>query len=313
MDYIEGKNIGGIHHITAISGNARENLTFFTKVLGLRFIKKTVNFDDPGVYHLYFADKWGTPGSVLTLFPYEGTEAGRNGSGMVNTISFSAPYNSVTYWESRLDDFGINRKRVQSRFDGERYIYFEDSDGLSMELVFTENDERKAWTGEGVPEEYAVKGFFGAEIRNSNTSETSALLTQVMDHELIKTEGKRQRYAVADKPGAYIDLVDEKAIEPGIGGTGTVHHIAFRTAGTKGQEVLRRKLSGLGLYSTRIIDRKYFRSVYFREPGGVLFEIATDGPGFTVDEDIDSLGTSLMLPDQYEGRRGEIERLLPEL
>ncbi len=311
MDNISDRNITGIHHITAISASAQENLDFYSGILGMRLIKKTVNFDDPGVYHLYFADYKGTPGGVLTFFPYEGVQKGRKGAGMVNTISFSVPSDSLSYWESRLDRHGIYRKEVQTRLGDERYLYFEDNDGLGLELVFNDNDNREGWKGGTVPEEFTIRGFFGATIWHNGGEETVSLLTGAMDHKLTISDGKRKRYAAKDEPGAYLDLVTVNDLDHGAGGSGTVHHIAFRTADTKNQDIVREKVSELDLYATRVIDRQYFKSVYFREPGGVLFEIATDGPGFTVDEDLDSLGTSLMLPPQYEDRRSEIEQLLP--
>lgn len=313
MDTSDKQHITGIHHITALAGNTQENVDFYTGILGMRMIKKTVNFDDPGVYHLYYADELGTPGSVLTFFPYEGIRKGLRGNGQVSTTSFSVPMESLAYWEERMARFDVRHEPVRERFDSEAYMYLEDKEGLGLELVFTDKDTREPWTEGPVPAEYAIRGFYGAEIWAAAADKSAALLGEKMDHRLVAEEGNRYRFASADAPGGYIDLVDQPKKAFGTGGFGTIHHIAFRTPGSDTQKQIREAIQRYGLHPTPVIDRQYFHSVYFREPGGVLYEIATDGPGFTVDEDAASLGTSLKLPPQYEGKRDEIEASLPEI
>ena len=307
------KPITGIHHITAIAGDTKENVAFYTGVLGLRMIKKTVNFDDPGVYHLYYADEQGTPGSVLTFFPYEGLRKGIRGNGQVSTTAFSVPLESLAYWEERFKRFGVHYTPVRERFGQEVYMYLEDKEGLGLELVFNDRDERKAWGGGPVPAEYAIRGFYAAEIWAAAADKTVALLTEKMNHQLIAQDGNRYRFAPVDAPGHYTDVVDQQAKAFGQGGYGTVHHIAYRTPDDDSQKLVREAIQRYGLHPTQVIDRQYFHSVYFREPGGVLFEIATDGPGFMVDEDLDVLGESLMLPPKYEGQRKHIDSILPEI
>lgn len=307
------QHITGIHHITALAGNTQANVDFYTGVLGMRMIKKTVNFDDPGVYHLYYADEQGTPGSVLTFFPYEGIRRGIRGNGQVSTTSFSVPLESLAYWEDRLKRFGIQYDDVKERFGDEVFMYMQDQEGLGLELVFNDRDARKPWPAGPVPAEYAIRGFYGAEIWAAAADKSAGLLTEKMDHKLLAQEDNRYRFGSVDAPGSYIDLVDQPAKAFGQGGYGTVHHIAFRTPGSETQQQVREAVQRYGLHPTHVIDRQYFNSVYFREPGGVLYEIATDGPGFTIDEELHSLGGSLRLPPQYEGQRDHIEAILPDI
>ncbi len=313
MDSSIKKNITGIHHITALAGNTQDNVDFYTGVLGLRMIKKTVNFDDPGVYHLYYADGQGTPGSVLTFFPYEGIRKGTRGNGQVSTTSFSVPLESLAYWEQRFRRFGVQFDNVRERFGSEVFMAFQDKEGLGLELVFNDRDTRMPWADGPVPPSYAIRGFYGAEVLAAAFDKSAKLLTGKMDHTLVAQDGNRFRFATADSPGSYVDLLDQPKKAFGHGGYGTVHHIAFRTPGSDTQAQVREFIQRHGLHPTPVIDRQYFQSVYFREPGGVLYEIATDGPGFTVDEEMQSLGESLMLPPQYEGRRDHIEAILPEI
>ncbi len=307
------QNITGIHHITAIAGNARKNMDFYSGILGLRFIKKTVNFDDPGTYHLYYGDETGSPGSVLTFFPYPGVRQGRHGAGLVNTTTFSVPIDAIEYWENRFKKFDINYKDAQERMGSEVFIYFEDPDGLGLELVFNEKDDRKPASHGHIPEEYAIRGFYSAEIWARGYERTGGLLATQMDHKLIAERGNRFRFAAVNSPGNYIDILVPASNIPGLSGAGTVHHIAFRTADRESQLEVMQKVRRAGIRPSPIMDRQYFQSIYFREPGDVLFEVATDGPGFTIDEHLDELGNALKLPPQYESRREQIEKMLPEV
>ncbi len=305
--------ITGIHHITAIASDARLNIDFYSGILGLRFIKKTVNFDDPGTYHLYYGDETGSPGSVLTFFPYPGARQGRHGAGLVNTTTFSVPMDSISYWENRFKKHRINYKDAQERFGKEVFIYFEDHDGLGLELVFNEKDDRKPFSYGNIPEEYAIRGFHSAEIWARGYERTGGLLTEQLDHKLIEERGNRFRFAATDSPGNYIDILVPASGMPGLGGAGTVHHIAFRTGDRESQLEVMHKVRKTGIRPSPIMDRQYFQSIYFREPGNVLFEVATDGPGFTIDERMEEFGNELKLPPQYENRREQIEQMLPEV
>lgn len=301
------KLITGIHHITALASDAQHNIDFYCGVLGLRLIKKTVNFDAPEVYHFYYGDETGQPGTILTFFPYQGLSGGRQGKGMLNTTCFSVPLSSIGYWEERLKKFGINYKGPTDRFE-ETAIYFEDGDGLGLELVFTDKDSRPGFSYGHIPVENSIKGFYSAELWVEGYERSAALLTEQMDHVQIGEKGNRFRYAAADAPGKYIDLVCTPDSLKGLSGAGTVHHIAFSTPDAQTQQDVRVKISQRMLNPTPVLDRNYFTSIYFREPGGVLFEVATAGPGFLVDEKKEELGTALKLPDQYESYRDQIEK-----
>ena len=301
------KLITGIHHVTALAGSPQKNLDFYAGILGLRLVKKTVNFDAPEVYHFYYGDEMGLPGSILTFFPYGDIMKGRHGKGMLNTTSFSVPMSSLDYWQQRLKKFNIHFKQPQERFNSEAFIYFEDEDGLGLELVFTDKDERPGFTYGPVPLEYAIKGFYNVEIWEEGYERTAALLTEQLDHKLIAEQSNRFRFAANDSPGNYVDIICAPDSLKGLGGNGTVHHIAFATADKQTQNEVRDKISQRMLNPTPILDRQYFTSIYFREPGGVLFEVATAGPGFAIDEDKDHLGEGLKLPEWYEPHRPIIE------
>ena len=302
--------ITGIHHVTAIAGKAQGNIDFYAGILGLRLVKKTVNFDAPEVYHFYYGDERGLPGSILTFFPYGSIQAGRHGKGMLNTTSFSVPAASIAYWEARLQQFRINHKPVAERFGQEAYLYFEDPDGLGLELVFNDRDQRAGFTQGTVPAEHAIRGFYHVEIWEEGYERTAALLTEQMDHRLIAEKGNRFRFAATDAPGNYIDIMCTPDSLRGLGGNGTVHHLAFATANEQTQLEARKKIAQRMLNPTPVLDRQYFTSIYFREPGGVLFEIATAGPGFSIDEDPQHLGEGLKLPAQYEPQREQIEKVI---
>ena len=299
--------ITGIHHITALAGDAQPNIDFYCGILGLRLVKKTINFDAPEVYHFYYGNETGQPGTILTFFPYQGLTGGRHGKGMLNTTSFSLDSSSLNYWEERLKKYNISYKGPSDRFE-EVFIYLEDRDGLGLELVFTNKDDRPGFTYGNIPLEHSIKGFYGAELWIEGYERSAALLTEQMDHVKIGEKGNRFRYAASDKPGNYIDLVCTPDSMRGLSGAGTVHHIAFSTPDAKSQSEVRVKIAQRMLNPTPVLDRNYFTSIYFREPGGVLFEVATAGPGFMVDETKEDLGTSLKLPDQYESYRGQIEK-----
>ncbi|KUG12668.1 diguanylate cyclase [Elizabethkingia anophelis] len=305
--------ITGLHHVTAITGDAQENIDFYTGVLGLRLVKKTVNFDYSEVYHFYFGDEFGTPGTIMTTFPYgKGLVNGRHGKGMLNTTAFSVAMDGLDYWLERLDRFGIPYKQPQERFSGEVFIYLEDYDGLGLELVFNTKDPRKGYSKGTIPVDYAIKGIHHVEIWLASYERTAALLTTQMDHVLVSESSDRFRFATENAPGKYVDLLCTPAALKGLAGRGTVHHVAFATPDAESQLEMMDKLDRFGLEHTEVKDRKYFTSVYFKEPGGVLFEIATSGPGFSVDEELASLGESLMLPKQFEKERAHLEEVLPQ-
>lgn len=300
--------ITGIHHVTALAGEPQQNLDFYTGILGLRMVKKTVNFDAPDVYHFYYGNEQGQPGSIMTFFPYEGIQKGRHGKGMLNVTTFSVPASSIHFWEKRLEKYKVKFNESYERFNGESVISFEDPDGLGLELVFNDADPRPGFTYGPIPEEYAIKGFFSVEIWQEGYERTAGLLTETMDHILIGEKGNRFRFAATDSPGNFIDIVCLPDSLRGLSGGGTVHHVAFNTADRETQASVRAKLLQSGLNPTPVLDRQYFDSIYFREPGGVLFEIATAKPGFAIDEAPEKLGEQLMLPAQYESRRSLIEK-----
>ena len=306
--------ISGIHHITAIASAAAENLTFYEGLLGLRLVKKTVNFDDPATYHLYYGDAKGSPGTILTFFPWQRLPAGKPGAGMVTAIAFAVSRESIEYWQKRLHDNGITTRQ------GHRFrqpvISFTDPHGLPLELVgISRPIGPDPWKNSPVPSAHAIAGFHSATTLLKRLDPTQALLSESLGMVLRDSEGNRYRFQTAEvqSPGHFYDVVVDPRAQIGRPGGGTVHHIAFRTPSDETQLAWQRTLRAGGLAVTAVRDRKYFRSIYFHEPGGVLFEIATDPPGFTVDESPRELGSSLQLPDQYEAIRSEIEKQLPTL
>ncbi|MFL5740314.1 MAG: ring-cleaving dioxygenase [Flavisolibacter sp.] len=304
----------GLHHITAIADNAQRNYEFYTKVLGLRLVKKTVNFDDPGTYHFYFGDEAGTPGSILTFFPWEGMGKGYTGSGMATDIGYSVPKDSLPFWKDRFKQFGVKHEEAAERF-GEQYLSFQDPDGLKLDLIVPANvDDRQGWQTTDVKTDFATKGFHNITLTLKNVTPTAALLSDIFGYKLLKQEGNRYRFITdAIETAAIVDIIEAPSLAPGRGAAGTNHHVAFRVKDDNILMDFREKIARRGLGITPKIDRDYFFSVYFREPGGVLFELATDNPGFTRDEPLNELGTSLKLPKQYENRRKQIEEVLPVL
>lgn len=302
-----------IHQVTEFAINAKDNIDFYVGILGLRLVKKTVNFDGPDVYHFYYGDENGNPGSILTFFPYQGLVSGRHGKGMLNTTTFSVSSASLNYWLERLKKFGINYKEPQERFDGETVVYFEDKDGLGLELVFNDNDTRPGFTLGHIPAEHSIKGFYSVEIWEEGYERTAGLLTEQLDHKLILEKGNRFRFAATNTPGNFVDILCSPDSMKGLAGSGTVHHIAFATPDKQTQDEVRLRIVKRMLNPSPIRDRNYFTSIYFREPGGVLFEVATSGPGFAVDEAAEHLGETFKLPAQFEKDREKLEKTLPAI
>lgn len=312
-DIMENKVLG-IHHITAIAGNAKRNYDFYTKVLGLRFIKKTVNFDDPGTYHFYYGDEVGSPGTILTFFPWEGITRGKQGKGMATEIAYSVQDKSLDFWSDRFQKHGVKVKATGARF-GEQFLSFEDPDGLPLTLIIPQaGDHRKPWETDEVKAPAATRGFHSITLTLNAVTGTARVLTDILGYTLSGQEGNRHRYVTdAVENASVIDLLEAPDHTNAINAGGTIHHIAFRV---KNEEILmlyREKVVKHYLSITQKIDRNYFFSLYFREPGGVLFELATDNPGFAIDEPVNELGMHLKLPPQYENNRAEIEKVLPVL
>lgn len=304
----------GLHHITAIAGNAQRNYDFYTRVLGLRLVKKTVNFDDPGTYHFYYGDEIGTPGSILTFFPWEGIRKGYTGTGMATEIGYSVPEGSLERWIDRFKNLNVHHEAVSELF-GEQYLSFQDPDGLKLKLVVPKNaDDRKPWETADVNAGIALKGFHSVVLTLKSAHATAGVLTDIFGYKLLSREGNRHRYITgAIETANIVDLVELPNEKHGMNAGGTNHHVAFRVKDDNILMQFRQKVVDAGLSITEKIDRNYFYSLYFREPGGVLFEIASDNPGFAVDEAVNELGTNLKLPAQYEKSRKEIEKALPVL
>jgi len=303
--------INGLHHITALADDPQKNVDFYAGILGLRLVKKTINFDAPDVYHLYYGNEDGSPGTIMTFFPYAGLQHGRQGKGQLTVTSFSIPANSLGYWTERLKKFNIKFQQPQERFN-EGFIYFEDQDGLGIELVATDKDNRKGFTYGQVAEEHAVKGFHSITLSEDGYEKTAGLLTTYMNHSPISESGNRFRYSASGNIGDIVDIVCEPERARGLQGAGTIHHVAFSTDSDDTINQMQSRLANAGVHVTQVLDRQYFHSIYFREPGGVLFEVATNPPGFAIDEDKAHLGESLKLPSWEEPNRTQIERgLLP--
>jgi glyoxalase family protein len=304
----------GIHHVTAISGKPTRNLDFYTRTLGLRFVKKTVNFDDPGTYHFYYGDEAGSPGTILTFFPWEHASSGGGGLGLAQTTAFCVPAASIGYWTHRLIEKGVKHEALTKRF-GEPVLSFFDPDGMSLALVGISGTEAEAaWSTSEIPAQHAIRGFHGVTLMLDAAAPTGAILTDVLGFTEAGREGPHVRYRANDGVGGVVDIREARGFLAGRMGRGSVHHVAFRAADDAEQAEMARKLvKSHGVHPTEQKDRQYFRSVYFREPGGVLFEIATDLPGFTIDEPLANLGQNLKLPPFLEPRRKELEAALPSL
>lgn len=306
--------IPGIHHVTAICDDPQQNIDFYVGLLGLRMVKQTVNFDMPETYHLYYGDELGHPGTILTLFSWPDAPKGRRGAGQIGTISFSVPPQSLDFWNERLARHNVLVGGPNTRFD-ERVLSFFDPDGLALELVaHVQTASYDAWKGSSVPAEYAIRGFHSVTLMERRLDHTAALLTGGLGFQRVGKEGNRSRYQVGTEDFAtLLDVLELPDAARGTVAVGCVHHIAWRTPTDEQQLAWREKLIALGLQVTPVRDRQYFHSIYFNEPGGVLFEIATDPPGFAIDEPPEQLGTHLKLPPWLEATRPMLEEILPPL
>ena len=307
-------SVHGIHHVTCIAGNAQENLDFYVTLLGMRLVKKSVNQDDPGTYHLFFADRVGTPGTDFTFFPWPQMEPGRLGIGLTVETSFAVSPGSLEYWQERLDQHRVEHGAPESRF-GEMTLPVKDPHGLQLALVET-SDERQfvAWENSPVPAEHQLRGMHAVRLWERQLEPTETVLTELMGFGHLGSEDGWQRYGVeGGGSGQLIEVKELPDERRGLWGTGAVHHVAWRVKDSEEQMRLREFLLKAGLRPTQQIDRFWFKSVYYKEPGGVLFELATDGPGFDRDEDMEHLGEQLILPPWLEVERSQIEAALPPL
>jgi len=306
----------GLHHLTAIASDPQRNLDFYAGTLGLRFVKQTVNFDDPGTYHLYYGDATGRPGSILTFFPWPNAPRGRIGVGQVAETQLAIPRNALAFWIERLTAQEVAFDGPLRRFDGETVLTFTDHDGMPLALVATDASALQPGYdgGAGVPEALSIRGMHAVTLWVHGLPETAAVLTDTLGfRELARHEGV-VRYTVNDAaPGTLVDVRELPTGAAGTSGAGTVHHVAFRAADDATEFGIRAQVAAVGLPITEQIDRTYFRSMYFREPGQVLYELATDAPGFSVDEPEETLGDRLLLPPQHEHRRASLERTLRPL
>lgn len=306
--------MSGLHHVTAICGQATRNLDFYTRTLGLRFVKRTVNFDDPGTYHLYYGDRVGHPGTILTFFSWEHAAPGRGGLGMTLQTCFRVPASAIGFWMHRFIEKGVAYEQPQRRF-GDPLLSFTDPDGTNLALVGVNGAELEdAWSNGDILAEHAIRGMHGVVLLLDDGARTGAILSDVLGFKSLGQDDGVQRFHASDAIGGFVDIREAKGFLAGHMGRGSVHHIAFRAADDASQAAMAQKLiADHGVAPTAQLDRQYFRSVYFREPGGVLFEIATDAPGFAVDEPVETLGNDLKLPPFLEPRREQIEAVLPPL
>ncbi|MCL6516118.1 MAG: ring-cleaving dioxygenase [Alicyclobacillus sp.] len=296
-----------------MAGVAQTNVDFYAGVLGLRLVKKTVNFDAPDVYHFYYGDGVGRPGTLFTTFPFGEGPRGGTGAGQATVVSFSVRPDSVGYWVERLGRFGVRVSGPEDRDGGRQVLSFRDPDGIALELVAHPGAEaRPGWPEGPVPAEHSIRGFHGVTVKVRDIGPTAAVLTELLGFRLVGQRGPRYRYEVGEGgAGRRIDVIAQEGAPYGRNSIGTVHHIAWRVADEGELRRWRTRLMNAGLRVTDVMDRNYFKSVYFREPGGVLFELATDPPGFLIDEPEAALGTSLKLPDWLEPRRAQLEAVLP--
>ncbi|MBU8690389.1 ring-cleaving dioxygenase [Priestia megaterium] len=301
------KKTAGIHHITAIVGHPQENVDFYAGVLGLRLVKQTVNFDDPGTYHLYFGNEGGKPGTIITFFPWANARQGKIGDGQVGVTSYVVPKGAMDFWEQRLAKFGVPATKME-RF-GEQYLEFDDPHGLHLEIVEREEGGKNTWQSGEINSDVAIKGFGGATLLSVKPHGTAQLLENVMGLKKVGQEGDFIRFQSSADIGNVIDL-KLTTIGRGQMGVGTVHHIAWRAKDDEDQLEWQKYVADSGYGVTTVRDRNYFNAIYFKEHGEILFEIATDPPGFAHDESLETMGEKLMLPEQYETHRGQIERAL---
>jgi glyoxalase family protein len=303
----------GLHHVTAIATDPQSNVDFYTRALGLRLVKRTVNFDAPDTYHLYYGDEHGTPSSLLTFFPWPGVSQGRQGAGMATATAFSVPADSLGWWRERFTALGIDADPPRSR-DEEEVLTFRDPDGMIIDLVASVGDQRSGWDGVAeIPAEHAVRGLHAVTLSEHQLDASADMLTDLLGMQVAAETGERARFGMSGgASGALVDVqagVKDRGLQAG----GTVHHVAFRAPDLPTMTTWREELVSRGIQVTEILDRQYFKSIYFREPGGVLFEIATDAPGFAVDEPLLELGRALKLPPWLEPDREQIAAALPPL
>jgi glyoxalase family protein len=310
------KSIHGLHHITCIAGPAQENLEFYAGVLGMRLVKRSVNQDDPGTYHLFYADAAGSPGTDLTFFPWARMAPSRDGHGLSTEVSLTVPQGSLVFWSARLQRHGLALGKAEVRF-GEHALPLRDPHGLPVALVESRSAVDRAftpWEDSPVPAEHQIRGLEGARMSEASLGLTTSFLERAMGFQFIGTEGKWHRYGVeGGNSGRYVDIREVLGAQPGAWGTGSIHHLAWRVDDEVHQSEVRSSVERNGAHPTPMIDRFWFKSVYFKEPGGVLFELGTDGPGFGVDEDPAHLGESLVLPPWLKRDRQAIEQVLPKL
>lgn len=304
--------IKGLHHVTAIARDPQRNIDFYRNVLGQRLVKRTVNFDAPDTYHFYFGDETGSPGSILTFFAWPNMRRGVRGNGETNAVAYNVPAGSLGFWQEQLKQNGITPKAIEKRF-GEDVLTFDDPDGMRVELVESAFAAPvRFWEAGPIPQAYALKGFHGVTLWLDEVEPTAGLLTNQMGYSAAGNEGDRYRFVGDSKvSGHIVDIVHRPGKTPAGFGAGSIHHIAFRTPADEEQLEYQKLIREAGLRVTDVMDRSYFHSIYFREPGGVLFEIATDNPGFAIDEPAQTLGETLKLPEWFEPNRTVIEQSLP--
>ena len=306
-------NPHGIHHVTAIASDPQANVDFYTKVLGLRLVKQTVNFDAPHVWHLYYGDEQGSPSSILTFFPWPGVMQGKEGAGLTTATAFSVPPESIGFWHERVKTLGLTTEAPVVRGDSEVLTLF-DNDGMRLELVASPGDSRSGWDGvSDIPQEHAVRGLHEVTLSERNLDPTASMLTNFLGMGLSSETAGAASFSMGEGgAGASVQVVggiQDRGLQAG----GTVHHVAFRAPNLQTMESWRQELVGRGVNVTEVMDRQYFKSIYFREPGGVLFEIATDEPGFDIDEPLLELGRKLKLPPWLEPSREQIQNSLPRI
>lgn len=306
----------GIHHVTAVASDPQANADFYLNALGMRLVKKTVNFDSPDTYHLYYGDRAGNPGTILTFFPWPGAPKGRLGAGQATTTSFSVPEGSVGWWAEHLAKLGIEASKPAERIE-EDVLSLRDPDGLVVELVASPDyHDTDPWDGGAIPVEHAIRGVRSVTLTEHDHERTAAMLSGQLGFALDAEEGNRYRFrtgAAGEAVGTVVDVVADPSAPRGLVAAGTVHHVAYRAPDSEAQVAWQGELQNSGVGVTEVRDRQYFKSIYFREPGGVLLEIATDGPGFNYDEPLLELGRKLKLPPWLEPNRADIERALPDI
>ncbi len=308
------EQLKGIHHVTAITGDAVRNVQFYSELLGQRLVKKTVNFDDPGSYHLYYGDRFGTPGTLLTFFVWPGAGKGRRGVGEPLSLTYEVPTGALSWWKKRFADAHLPVEELGNIFESPT-VRVKDPDGIQIELAETANPRETAyWAGGNIPQDFAICSIRGVTLAHRDLTTSASLYTDHLHFHAAGDENGQRRFLVGDGPDrSFVDVVVPTTLSKGHMGAGTIHHVAFRAANDETQGEWLKSIGKLGLHVSPVMDRNYFHSIYFRELSGVLFEVATDGPGMSIDEPADHLGERLVLPPMYEGMRARIEQSLPPL